>query len=186
MNLIAIASDKDGDDQRTSCQTQFYGYRHAGNGKGEGTEDQSEEDAHEDGGNVRRIQTALGVTHLIGHSLHSILRAYDHDLITHLQGKSGRSKEVHAMTSQTGDVHAVDTREVHRCKRLAIDLRVGDKDALGYQRLVLLLKVDVELRTDEGHDGLLISLGADHQHLVAYMEDGVAVGDADFTVVNET
>ena len=89
------------------------------------------------------------------------------------------------MTGDTGDVDSVDTREVHRGKCLAVDLWIGDKDALTCQRLVLLLEVDVEFRTDKGHNGFLISLSADNQHLVAHMEDGIAVGDTKLSLMNE-
>ena len=90
------------------------------------------------------------------------------------------------MTGDTGDVDAVDTREVHGCQRLTVDLRIGDEDTLGYQRLILLLEVDVDLWTNECHDGLVVGLGTYHQHLVAYVEYGVAVGDGEFAIVYDT
>ena len=89
------------------------------------------------------------------------------------------------MTGDTGDVDSVDTREVHGGKCLTVDLWIGDKDALTCQRLVLLLEVDVEFRTDEGHDSLLVSLSTNDKHLVAHMEDGIAVGDTKFSLMNE-
>ena len=186
MDLIAIASDEDGDDERTSSETQFHGYRHARYGQWEGTEDQSQEDTHEDSGDVRSIQFAGRVTHLIRHTVDSILRTYYHDFVTHLQRECSRSEEVHAMTGDTCDIHTMNTREMHRRERLTVDFRVGDEDTLGYQRLVLLFKVDVEFRTDKGRDGLLVSLCADDEHLVALMEDGVAVGNAQFALVYQT
>ena len=81
------------------------------------------------------------------------------------------------MTGHTGDVDTVDTREVHRGQRLAVDFRIGDEHPFADHRLVLLLEVDVDLGTDEGGDGFLVGFGADDEHLVAQVEDGVAVGN---------
>ena len=78
----------------------------------------------------------------------------------------------------------MNTREVHGGQRLAVDFRIGNQDALGHQRLVLLLEVNVDLRTDEGHDGLVVSLGTDNEHLVAYVEYRLAVRNGQFAVVN--
>ena len=90
------------------------------------------------------------------------------------------------MTRQSGDVHTVHTREVHRGQCLTVDLRIGDQDTLRYEGLVLLFEVDVELRTDKGHDGLLVSLGTHDEHLVAHVEDGITVRDTQFTLMYQT
>ena len=87
------------------------------------------------------------------------------------------------MTGDTSDINAINTREMHRAQRLAIDGGVGDQDALRHQGLVTLLKVDVEFRADECHDGLLVSLSTYNEHLVTDMKDGIAVGDAELTLV---
>ena len=81
------------------------------------------------------------------------------------------------MTGDTGDINTVYTGEMHGGKGLAIDTGVGNQDTLGYQRLVRLFEVDVELRSDECHDGFLVSLGTDDQHLITQVEDSVTVRD---------
>ena len=75
---------------------------------------------------------------------------------------------------------------MQRCQRLAIDLGVGDEDALRYQRLVLLFEVDVELRPDKCHDSLLIGFGTHDEHLVSEVEDGIAVRDEQLTLMNQS
>ena len=49
----------------------------------------------------------------------------------------------------------------------------------------MLLPVDLDLRTDEGDDGFGICLGTHDVQLVVKMEDGVAVGNAHMTVVQD-
>ena len=71
---------------------------------------------------------------------------------------------------------------MHAAQRLAVNLRVGNENALGNQRLVLLFEVDVEFRTDEGHDGFLVGFGTHDEHLVAQVEHGVAVGDDELAI----
>ena len=75
---------------------------------------------------------------------------------------------------------------MHGRQRFTVHSRVGDEDTLRYQRLVLLFKVNVKFRTDESHDSLLVSLCTDDEHLVADMEDGVTVRDAEFALMDET
>ena len=75
---------------------------------------------------------------------------------------------------------------MHGRERLAVDLRVGNENPFAGQRLVLLFEVDVDFRTYEGCDGLLVCLCTDDEHLVALVEDGITVRDAQFTLVNET
>ena len=87
MNLITITANEDGDNQRTTSQTQFYRYWHAGNGDRQRTKDKSQEDTHENGGDVRRIQFVAGITHTNCYTVNSILWTYDSDLITHLKGQ---------------------------------------------------------------------------------------------------
>ena len=73
--------------------------------------------------------------------------------------------------------------KVKLSERLAVHRRTGHQHALAHQWLVLLLPVNLYLRTDEGDDGLRIGLGANHIELVADMEDSVAVGKAHMSVV---
>ena len=87
MDLVAITANENGDNQRTTSQTQFHWNRHARDSKREGTEDQTNKDTNEDRGNVWRIQTTQTVTHLIGYTVNGILRTHHHNLITYLQGK---------------------------------------------------------------------------------------------------
>ena len=84
MDLITIASDEDGDDQRTTGETQFHGYWHARNGQREHTEDQSDEDTHEDGGDIGRVQFVAGVTHADSDALDGILGTNDANLVSDL------------------------------------------------------------------------------------------------------
>ena len=90
-----------------------------------------------------------------------------------------RGKELHSLTGDARHVHAVDAREVHLAQRLTVHLRVRHQDALRHQRLVLVLGLPflLQLRTDEGLNGLSIGLGADDEHLVAKVQDSVAVGN---------
>ena len=79
----------------------------------------------------------------------------------------------------------MNTREVHGGQRLAVDFRIGDQYALRYQRLVLLFEIDINLWTDEGCNGFLISLGTDNKHLVSNVEYRLAVRDGQFSIVND-
>ena len=75
---------------------------------------------------------------------------------------------------------------MHGRQRLAVDTGVGDEDTLRDERLVLLLEVNVQLGTDKGHDSLLVSFGTDNQHLVAQVENSIAVRNAQLALVNQT
>ena len=90
------------------------------------------------------------------------------------------------MTCYASYVNTVDAREVQRCKCLTVYLRIGNNNTLRYHWLILLLKVDVELRSDKGSDSLLIGLGTNKQHLVAKVENSIAVRDKQLTLVNQT
>ena len=74
---------------------------------------------------------------------------------------------------------------MHRGQRLTVDFGIGDEHALGNHGffLLLLFEVDVDNRTDEGDDGLVVGLGTNDEHLVAQMELCVAVGNGDVTVM---
>ena len=113
MYLVAVTAYENSDNQRSTSQTQFDGNRHAWNGKGERTEDESDNDAYENRSNVRCIQAAHGVAHLVGNAVHGVLRPHNHDSVTNLQRQTGRSEEIHAMTGDARDINAVHTREVH-------------------------------------------------------------------------
>ena len=186
MYLVAVAANEDGNNQRTASYTELHGHGHAGNGDGQRAKDDTKDDAHEDGGNVGRIQAAHRVAHLVGHAVDSVLGTYHHNLVAHLHGQRSRCKQVHAVTGYTGHIHTVYTREVHRGQRLAVHLRIGNENTLRHQGLVLLLKVDVELGTYKGHDSLLVGLSTDNEHLVADVEQRVAVGNTEFAIVDET
>ena len=43
----------------------------------------------------------------------------------------------------------------------------------------------VQLWPDEGFDGLGVCLWTNDEHFVAYLKDGVTVGDADLAVVQD-
>ena len=73
--------------------------------------------------------------------------------------------------------------KVKLAQRLAVHRRTGHQHALAHQRLILLLPVYLNLRTDEGYDGLGIGFGTYHVELVAYVEDSVAVRKAHMSVV---
>ena len=165
MYLVAVAANEDGNNQWAAGYTELHGDGHAGNGDGQRAKDDTKDDAHEDGGNVGRIQAAHRVAHLVGHAVDSVLGTYHHNL---------------------GHIHTVYTREVHRGQRLAVHLRIGNENTLRHQGLVLLLKVDVELGTYKGHDSLLVGLSTDYEHLVADVEQRVAVGNTEFAIVDET
>ena len=90
------------------------------------------------------------------------------------------------MTGDTRHINAMHTGEVQRRQRLAVHLRIGNQDALRYQWLVLLLKVNVQFRTDKCHDSLLVSLCTYYQHLVAQVENSVAVGNAQFSFMDQS
>ena len=75
---------------------------------------------------------------------------------------------------------------MHLSERLAVDAGIGHKDALRHQRLILLLKVDVELRADESHNGLLVGFSTDDEHLVAQMEHGVAIRNRQLALMHKT
>lgn len=49
------------------------------------------------------------------------------------------------MTGDAGDINTMYTGEMHGGKSLTVNAGVGDQNTLGYQWLVRLLKVDVEL-----------------------------------------
>ena len=84
MYLVAVASDEDGDDQRTTSQTQFDGNGHTRDHQRERAEDNSEEDTHEDGGDIGRVQFVAGVTHADSDALDGILGAHDANLVSDL------------------------------------------------------------------------------------------------------
>ena len=90
------------------------------------------------------------------------------------------------MTGNAGNVHAIDTTEVHLSERFSVDAWVRHKDTFRNKRLVLLFKVDVEFWANKSHDGLLVGLGTYDEHLVAQMENGVAVGDGQLALVYQT
>ena len=185
MNLVAIASNEDGYDKRTAGNTELHRNGHSGNGDGQRAEDDTDDDAHEDRGNIRSIQTADGVTHHVGHIVDGILRTHYHDTVAHLEWERGRGEDVHALTGDAGHVDAMYARKVELAERLAVHRRTGDEHALAHQRLVLLLPVNLNLRTDKGDDGFSVGLGTYHIELVADMEDGVAVGDAHVAFVED-
>ena len=89
------------------------------------------------------------------------------------------------MTGDTRDVDAMNTGEVHGHERLAVDAGIGDEDTLGDQRLVLLLEVDVDFWTDECHNGLVVSLGRDDEHLVAHVQHRIAVRDRQLAILHD-
>ena len=88
-------------------------------------------------------------------------------------------KEVHALSSDARNVHAVDRREVHAAEHLAVHLGVGHRDALRHHGLLLvvLVPLHVYFRTDECLDSLHVGFGADDEQFVAHLEGGVACGD---------
>ena len=130
MNLVAITTNKDGDDKRTTSQTQFYRYRHARNSYWEHTEDKSDEDTNKDGCDVWRIQTADRVTHLASHIVYCILRTNNHNAVAHLQRQGRRCEDVHTVTCYASYVYAINTREVERSQSLAVYLWIGNNNAL--------------------------------------------------------
>ena len=89
MYLIAVTANQDGDDERSTSQTELDRHGHTRNGQGEGTEDESDDDADEYGGDVGCIQTAHGVAHLVGHAVYGIFRTDNHDFVAYLQGQGG-------------------------------------------------------------------------------------------------
>ena len=186
MNLITITTNKNSDNQRTTSQTKLYWYRHARNCYWEHTEDKSDEDTNEDGCDVWCIQAADRVTHLACYIVNSILRTNNHDAVANLQRQSRRCEDVHSVTCYASYVNTVDAREVQRCKCLTVYLRIGNNNTLRNHWLILLLEVDVELRSDKGSDSLLIGLGTNNQHLIAKVEDSIAVRDKQLTLVNQT
>ena len=130
MYLITIAANENGNNQRTTSQTELYGNGHARDGQGERTEDKTNHDAYEDGGNIGCVQTTDRVTHLVGYAVDGILRTNNHDAVTYLQGQAGRGKDIHAVTGDTGHVDTVNTGEMKRSQRFAVELRIGNHNAL--------------------------------------------------------
>ena len=69
---------------------------------------------------------------------------------------------------------------------LAVDLRIGDEYAFRHHRLVLFLPFYLDDRTYEGCNSFGVRLCAYYVELVANVEYGVAVRNADVSFVEET
>ena len=90
------------------------------------------------------------------------------------------------MTGDTGDIHAMYTREVHLAECLAVDGGIGDYDALADHGLVLFFPVDVGLRAKEGNQRLAVGFCRYDIENVANVKHRVAVGNAHVVVVQDS
>ena len=125
------------------------------------------------------------VAHLVRHAVHSILRPDHDDAVAYLHPQVAFGKKIHVASTDTRDVDAIDGAEVHLSESLAVHRRLRDEDVLAHHRHVLLLPFHALLRADEDADGLGIVLSTSDEHLVALADDGVAVGDADVSVLQD-
>ena len=75
---------------------------------------------------------------------------------------------------------------MHLAKRLAVHGRLSDEDVLADHGHVLLFPDDALLRADEDADSLCVVLGTGDEHLVALRDNGIAIGYADVTVLQDT
>ena len=183
MELVAVAAGQNGDDQRTAGEAELERRGHARELEGNGTEDDADEDAEEDGAHVGVVESLDGVAEQTLHAFHAVLRTYHHEAVADLDAQRAVGEEVHTRTRDTGHVHAVHGAEVHLAEGLAVHRALCHEDALRNDGRLLLLPVDFDLLADESHYGFGIVLGADGIHFVAHVEHGFLVRGEHFFAV---
>ena len=183
--FVAEAADEDGNDERTTGQTELDGRGNAGQGNGQRTEDNADKDADEDGGEVGMVEALHRVAHHVGHAVDGILGTDDDNLVAHLHAEVAVGIEVHAVATDASHVDAVHRTEMQRAELLAVHAGLRNEDVLADEGNVLLLPFNEAGLTNEGGDGLSIVLGADDIHLIAIVQHGVAVGDGNMAFVED-
>ena len=113
MHLVAITANENGDDQRAASNTEFHWNRHSRECNGDASENDTDDDAEEDGCDIRSLKTLDRVAEHISHTVYQILRSYHHHAVANLQRQTWSGKEFHALTGDTGHIHAVSRREMH-------------------------------------------------------------------------
>ena len=94
MYLVTEAAQQNGNDQRTTGQTQFHRHAHARYGDRNTTQNDTEEDTHEEGYHVGLVQTFGRVAQLFGQTVDVFDTAYYGEAVADLQLQIGVGQQV--------------------------------------------------------------------------------------------
>ena len=114
---------------------------------------------------------------------HGELRTHDGDAVAHLQFQMGCGHEIHAGSVDACDVGTEAGTELQLSDGLAVELRLGDEDTTGDERVAELLPVKRHLLAHERADRLLILRVGDYKNHVAVVENGVTLDELVVVVV---
>ena len=95
---VAVSADEDSDDKRTAGDTELQWHRHTWDSERNATKENTNDDADEDGGDVRSVETLERVAHKVGNAVHIVGGTNHKEFITHLEAIVARSKHIHALT----------------------------------------------------------------------------------------
>ena len=174
---VSVASDEDGDDEGSACDTQLERYGHTRYGNGDTTKDDAKQDTDKNGSDIGGVKTLYRVSHQVCDAVDTILGTDDHNTVSDMEMVVSAGKQVNALARDTRYVDAVDGAEVHLAQCPAVHGGIGDDDALGYEYLAggLFVPFGVYLRADEGLYGLGVGFGAHDEDFVTEIEAGVAM-----------
>ena len=181
---MAVASDKDGDNQRATGEAEFHGHRHARQHDGNGAYQDAEEDADKHGEQVGVVQPLVGVAHAASQAVHILLTSHHRQAVADLQRQVGAGQQFDTGTVDAGNVDLITLVQAYGADLATVDVVLSDDDALAHDAFGggLELPVKVDVRTDDGvEDVLVVSAHDDAQHVVL-ADDGLALRNLDRAV----
>ena len=95
---MAEATDEDGDDKWTTCNTKLQRNRHTRDGERYASEENTYNDTDEDSSDVRSVKTLHRVAHKVGNAVDIVCRTNYKKLIAYLETVVARCEEVHTLT----------------------------------------------------------------------------------------
>ena len=112
-------AQEDGDDERASGEAEFDGLRDAGETDRQRAEDNADDDAEENGHQVRLVQGVVGIAHQLGQMVDILLRSHAHQGISHLDIQIRGGHQFHARADDPRDADAIGTAEMQVLEFLA-------------------------------------------------------------------
>ena len=182
-------AQENGDDERAAGQAQLDGLRAARETDRQGTEDDADHDAQEDGDEVRLVQGAAGIAHLLRHAFNVLLGAHADQGVAHLEEEVRAGNELDAGADDTRHAHFIDAAEMQVLQFLTGQGRLGDREAAGYQMTVHtdpVVHMHRYFLAEEDAEFIHLVLRGDQQDLVSFIQDGLAGREDDFAALHHT
>ena len=165
---------------RAASYTQSYGNRHARDGHRNGAQGQTQDDAQEYAAHVGLVQRLYGVAYKFLNIVKRFRRTHHHDVVSVLESQTVCSQQFHVAAQYTAHIHPIGGSQLQLAQMFAVEHPACQYHAPAGHLVVYVVPVyfshvpvSSHLLSEEQLQRVVLLLGGDDQHLVAYLQSRV-------------